>query len=401
MLQKAHGIGRQIALLPDRVVNLQSEIENFPYQQLKKARRTVALEVATYIAAGCTGAAFNVLPCFGEPFTEYEELMATIQRHRRFYDLMVREGGRAGLQGLYSGWNCESYVTDGLDGDSWPRGTPWSCAAGHAAELWESGLPAAYRQDAAAVTLLGGDRVMALSHEEIMTALAGGIYMDAPALERLNQRGYGEYTGFTVAGYQKSDCMEELLPHPFNGVFAGRCRDGRQSFTWWGVDAARLTVADPGAIPLARLIDYAGQEVANCCAGYFENRLGGRVIVAGYYPWTFLQSNVKTLQLRQWMRYLSKDTLPAYIATPHKIALWVKAPRPDHLTIALLNTCLDDAVNAELSLLTDKNEITVIDMDCRETLVCNSGGEGNYRRFVLPPITGWDMRWIRCYTALG
>ena len=53
-------MGRQVSALPDWVVTIQSEIENFPYHRLKKSAHITALEAASHIAAGCTGAAFNV-----------------------------------------------------------------------------------------------------------------------------------------------------------------------------------------------------------------------------------------------------------------------------------------------------------------------------------------------------
>jgi hypothetical protein len=44
---KSHEIGRQVSLLPANVRSIQSEIENFPYQRLKKAARTTSLEAAS------------------------------------------------------------------------------------------------------------------------------------------------------------------------------------------------------------------------------------------------------------------------------------------------------------------------------------------------------------------
>ena len=60
LVGKSHDVGRQVSTLPPEVVSIQSEIENFPYQRLKKAANIVALEACSHIAAGCTGAAFNV-----------------------------------------------------------------------------------------------------------------------------------------------------------------------------------------------------------------------------------------------------------------------------------------------------------------------------------------------------
>jgi hypothetical protein len=105
LIGKSHAIGRQASLLPDGVVSIQSEIENFPYQRLRKAAHTTAIEAASHIAAGCTGAAFNVLSMYDEPLGEYEPLMSTLCRTRPFFDLLVHELGRAKPKGIYTGWN--------------------------------------------------------------------------------------------------------------------------------------------------------------------------------------------------------------------------------------------------------------------------------------------------------
>ena len=54
-LAKAHSVGRQLALLPDALTDIQYEHENFPYQRLKKSVRLFTAEIAAAIGAGCTG----------------------------------------------------------------------------------------------------------------------------------------------------------------------------------------------------------------------------------------------------------------------------------------------------------------------------------------------------------
>jgi len=64
------------------------------------------------------------------------------------------------------------------------------------------------------------------------------VYLDAPALGRLNELGYADLTGFSVAGLREVDCLEAFTDDPLNLEFAGRQRDGRQSF--WPSAAALL-----------------------------------------------------------------------------------------------------------------------------------------------------------------
>ena len=107
-----HDIGRQVSALPTEVKDIQSEIENFPYQRLKKATSVVVLEAASHIASGCTGAAFNVLPMFDESLDEYEPLIKQLKERRSFFDLLVSHLGRLPLQGVQTFWNKDIYVTN-------------------------------------------------------------------------------------------------------------------------------------------------------------------------------------------------------------------------------------------------------------------------------------------------
>ncbi len=188
------------------------------------------------------------------------------------------------------------------------------------------------------------------------------------------------------------DCIEKLAAHPLNGRFAGRVRNCRQSF--YKGPAAVLKKTDPKSETLAGLVDYADQEVAPCTMGVFENRLGGRVCVAGYFPWTFLHNLSKSAQVKSVLRWLSKDSLPAYVASYHKINLWVSEPEGGKFALALTNSSFDSAENVTLMLLTDKDEIRVFDMRCAETVVPAGATDGPYRKFVLPPIGPWQMRLV-------
>ena len=177
--------------------------------------------------------------------------------------------------------------------------------------MWEIGLPAAYGPEGAAVTLLFPQSVATMSDDEIRQVLAGAVYMDAETLDTLNRRGFGELTGMTVEKALHEDCIEELTDHPLNAPFAGRQRDCRQSF--YHVPGHVLKLADAKAQTLARLVDYGGQEKAATSMAVFENRLGGRIAVCGYYPWSFLHNLSKSTQMKSVMRWLSRDRLPAYV----------------------------------------------------------------------------------------
>jgi len=385
LTDKAHDIGRQCAILPLDVRCIESEVESFPYQRLKKSAHATALEAAAYIASGCTGTAFNVLSMYDEPLGEYEPLVARLQEARPFLDLLARTQGRAPALGIHCGWGKDAYLANNPDG-------PWFNGPGvpaHCNEIWATGLPAAYHADHAPVTAWSGDQVIALTDAQIRAALASAVYMDGLALNRLNELGYGALTGFEVAEVRPVDCIEEMTDHPINGAFAGRRRNGRQSF--WAYPAHLLRPAADGAQAVSRYVDYTYRETAPCSLGVYENSEGGRVCVGGYYPWDQLQNLSKSSQLKALMRWLSKDTLPAYVASFHRANLWVRKPTAETVAVTLLNAYLDPAQGFEVMILTEKDAMRVTDMRGKETQVKAGGTDGPYRRFALPLVPPWEM----------
>jgi hypothetical protein len=92
------------------------------------------------------------------------------------------------------------------------------------------GIPCAYDGQAAQVHVLTRGVIHTLDDQEIRAILSQGVYMDGPALDLLNARGFGDLTGFRTIGVDSVDRMTEFTPHPLNGPFAGRQCDNRQSF---------------------------------------------------------------------------------------------------------------------------------------------------------------------------
>jgi hypothetical protein len=378
-----------VSLLPTDVWRIQSEIENFPYQRLRKAGRITALEAAAHLAAGCTGAAFNVLSMLEEPLDEYVPLVAELHRWRPFYDQLVRNLGRAPLAGIHAAWSKDTAAACDLGGGDW---TAYGRFVYHLAPRpFALGLPIAYAPQGGCVTLLCDENVLAFSVAELRAMLASGVYMDAAALTRLNRMGLQQLTGLQLERTVTVDAIERLTDHPLNGPFSGRERDCRQSFNRQPAHVLRAT--DPGTQVLARLVDYGGAEIGPCTMAVFENRLGGRVCVAGYFPWTFLQSLSKASQVKAVMRWLSRDRLPAYVASLHQVNLWVRAVGHGRVALVLMNSSFDPADALELLILTDQQTIQVLDTACRLTPVAGSAA-GPYHRFVLPRIGPWEMRLV-------
>ncbi|MFA5203980.1 MAG: hypothetical protein WC708_06190 [Lentisphaeria bacterium] len=390
-INKAHEMGRDAAVLPATVRSIQSEIECFPYERLAKSTQAVAFEAAVYIAGGCTGAAYNVLSMYDEPLTEYEPLVARLAAVRPFLDRLADAVGRTAPTGIFTGWGKDSFSTRNLRRGEWLGDPPAPAPAlSHADALFHLGLPVAYQADQAQVFALSSDSVRVLSDQGIRDMLSRGVFLDARALAALNEMGYGELTGFEVVAKHEADMIERLLPHPLNGDYAGRCRDCRQSFLFWKKTAYSLRPR-PGAEVLAELVDYRYQTVAACGMGVFENALGGRVCVAGYYPWTRLENQAKATQMKTVFRWLARDTLGAYVPSYHRISLWDRVLADGRHAVALANCYLDPAEQVELMLLTDAAAVRVSDMANRETLIPAASMAGAYRRFILPRLEPWQL----------
>ena len=355
---KAHEIGRQVSLLKPDVGRIYSEIENFFYQKLKKSARTVLLEIASYISAGCTGAALNIISENDDLLKEHSGLIEQIADHRPFFDKLSASFQRSGTFGIWAGWCKDSFAGVNLNRRRWVDGT---FSPVHTEEMHEIGLPQGYSQSLACVSALSGNEPYSFDHETIIRILSGGAYLDAAALNALNDMGYAEYTGFSVSRHLHADCIERFAPHRLNGCFAGITRNCRQSF--YKIPAAVLIKSHASSECLASIVDYDGNEKAPCCLGVYENSLGGRICAAGYYPWTYMHNLSKSTQIKNIMRWLSGDTLPAYISSLHKIVLWIRKTSRDQWAFALLNCSYDAAENIELFIKTKKKRIRTFRMD--------------------------------------
>ncbi|MBN1437194.1 MAG: hypothetical protein JW936_08965 [Sedimentisphaerales bacterium] len=388
-VEKAHQLGMEAALLPDWVTSIQSELESFSYERLAKSMRYTSLESAMYIAAGCTGTAYNVLSQYDEPLNEYASLVDRLAEIRPFLDRLASTFGRVRPTGIYTGWNQDSFVAKDLGKTGWLQNPSMIPGVGHAEELFHIGLPPAYRFEDSSVTVLNGDSVFVLDDQTIRQILSSGVYMDAEALRNLNEMGYGELTGFTVAEEHNADSLQQLLEHPINGQFAGRFRDGRQSF--WNTPAYALESNQDGAESIAKLIDYTYCTVAPCTTGVFENKLKGRVCVNGYFPWSKLQSLSMTSQMKSIFRWLSRDTLEAYISSYHRINLWHRILADGSQATALVNCYLDPAENVILNLLSERTEITFTDIDGNQTRITANQSAGPYKQYKLPTLDTWQI----------
>jgi hypothetical protein len=375
MLRKIHQIGRIAGAIPPADSDVQYEHENFPYQKLKKSETIFVAETGAALAAGCTGVALNLMGISPDPIDEYVPYFDRIREAQPLFDRLVSLAGRSPCEGI------------------WPSITPDLWAVGNRAdpmpsllELVEIGLPPAYAPEGARIHLLSGNAVRAFSRAELERMLSQAVLLDGPALRCLQEMGLGKLAGFEVAEVRDRDTIERFTDDGLNGRHAGWWRDCRPSF--WRMDAFLLRPLDDSARVLAELIDF-DSEPYGPVMGVIENRLGGRVAVLGYYPWTSLQSSAKTTQLKSLCRWLSRDQLPAYVSSFHKVALWCRRDADGAPVVPLLNASADTARGVRLHIQA-QGPLSLLHVDGRQENVSLVGDDGPYRVLELPALGPWE-----------
>jgi len=399
LFRKGGDLANECAWLPERVDRIQAEIESFNYQRLQKSVHSTVLETCIYVAAGCTGAAYNIFDGL-EPLDVYKPIMTGLTNVRGFLDRLVEAHARRRPQGIYTGWTPRRNAARALEKGEWFGANAWTesnpndlwageSTASRSSQLFCTGLPPTYRLEDARATMLIGEVAWSLSDDELRRILSGGLYCDVNALEILHRRGFGKLTGFRAGAVFDHDASERLLPHPLNGDGVGCIRNGRQAFSR-AYSGRQLESLDGKGEALAELIDYHNRILAPCSLGYYENELGGRVAVSGYFADRNLLFYSKVRQLKNLFRRLSHDTLPAYVDTYHRIGLWVRE-NEGRSVITLVNASMDPAQGAELLVKTSelRAELTGMYDDCCEV----SGlalGDG-YVKFTLPDLPPWQL----------
>jgi hypothetical protein len=204
--------------------------------------------------------------------------------------------------------------------------------------------------------------------------------------------GLGEYTGVHVAEGIPHDMSEVLSDHPLNGRFVGWRRDCRQSF--WPEIAYCLEAAAEGVEELAHLADYAGAIHGPCMTAY-RNPLGGRVVVAGYYPWTLIHNLAKSSQMKAVCQWLSGDTLPALVESYARVVVWARNDHQGHLVLVLLNASLDAAPELSLRVRATVSRVQHLAMTGEEEELTTVASGPDHVSLTLRNIVPWSMHLLQ------
>ena len=386
IILKSEKMGRETAYLPEYVDIIQSEIENFPYQLIKKTPRSTAMEAAWTMASGCTGAVFNMLPCeTNEPMANITAHLEEINNLKDFYVLLQNKVAGKKPIGVSAAWSVDCQIAV-------PEGRFESNAgimyANCAREMFEFGLPQSYNPDTAYVNIVSGLATMHWDDQKMKKLLSRAVYMDAGALGNLNKRGYGQFTGFEIEKTVPVDAREYYVAHPINEGIIGGMRNCRQAFH--PGDSYSLTPNNEKAKPLSILSDYAAKTLSFCAHGVYENTLGGRVSVGGYYPFSWVSDYYKTIQLKKLMVWLSKETLPSYVDTYCRIRNHTFKTENGYI-VALLNHSNQIYKNVSVAINTDKDVARYYDMECNEHKVKCDKKKGVYGFFTIDKLAPYEM----------
>jgi hypothetical protein len=391
MLDKALECGRQRAALPPSVHDVQYELENFPYQRLKKSPASVVNECSLALAHGLNGVAFNML---GMPASTYEDNLPwvkAIPAARPVWEKWVAHAAGMPTAGLWPAWSARMMARRSVrPGESW---LGWS--GRHNINipkvLGDIGLPLASDTPACA-TVLCGYVADAFSDDELKAMLARGVLMDSTALELLTERGLGHLTGVRLGKRLDNGMWERFTADSMNGRAAGEIRDARIEF--WGDAKGMGDVLEPidaGVRILTTIEDYFARPQGPSMTA-FENELGGRVVVMGYAPWIFLHSVGKRLQMQNASDWISRDTMPVRVdeTVPLVSVARVAADR-QRGAVMLFNAGFDAIPEATVHLRWSCSQVRLMSIGRRaQTLPVEPEATGV--RITLKDIEPWGLR---------
>lgn len=386
-------VGRQNAYIPEYVTSVQNEIENFPHPTFGKTSKSLAAEYILGITSGCSGAAFNILPGeTGEPVKNAERHLAALNGITPFARLVFAKLSGSSPCGIHANW--DKYIAASVPSENfWEREISFSeqvaeSSTSYNYELLSIGLPEAFNKQYAKVFTVNGENLSVMERNDIISLLSGGVYMDVSALEYLNANGFEEYTGFRVEKKFEVDAIEEYTDALINnGIFGGK-RNGRQEFN--PGDAYSLVSVSDDVQILSKLVDYHGNVIGECCMGLYENSLGGRICVSGYYPYNSLNNYFKSTQLKKIFRWLSCDGLPAYVESETKIRN-LSYEKEGRVLVSLFNYTNDSQKNVCICIKTDSDEAIVYYSNCAPQKICASAADGGYKKFVVDEIPPFEI----------
>ena len=378
IVKKIFDVGRQVRDYPAITTDIQYELENWTYSTLEKSVQTELNESLLSLMAGCTGIAYNAN--YANEWEEKIRMLKAIGQQKPLWEKVNELKGSMPLLGVWpvdhpnlmaiqkvgkEGWFQEDYNIQNPN------------------ELAEMGVPFCFDPKHNVAALLSGELVDGFSDEELKKLLSGGVYMDTEALQIIWQRGMGELTGVKL-NPALIQGVEVLTNHSINGKEAG---DGRRPV--WVVSGQTLAPQSEKVQELSKLVTLKGEDKGVCLTAY-ENELGGRVAVAGYYPLKDFGRHGKRNQMLNLMTWLSKDRIPVRINSFARILPMIRMSEDrDRFLASFFNTSLDNLQNVNIEVQSKAKKILLLTSDGE--LEINISRKGEFISFDIDEIKPWDV----------
>ena len=389
IVEKAEQTGRQNAYLPSCVTKSHYEIENFPYQLVKKTPTSTALEAAWAMTSACTGAAFNILPWESkEPLSVIKPHFKAINKLMPLYKLLSEKTAGKKSVGIITAWkqDIQAAVPVGSFANAW--GGMYS---DFAKELFDLGFPEAYCPENSVLTLMNGESGKCYSDSELTKLLSKAVLMDAGALEYLHGRGFANLTGFKKGEKIPADATESYCEHPLNKGIAGGKRNCRQAFNMG--DSFEIIPVNEKAECVCKLIDYHDKILAECSMGVFENEKCGRIAAAGYYPFSWISDFNKFTEYKRLVRYLSGNSIPSYVESLIRIRnhSFVEGEK---VTVALLNPTNENYEEVIIAVRGNKEKALIYYQDGKYDEAARESFDGYYSLFKISKLPSFEITLI-------
>ncbi len=386
MLAKSIDIGRQCVAYPPLVTNVQYELENYPCLPLDKSLRTLYNECLLALANGCNGVAFSAFRYSPSDMEEYEPLFAGLTRERPLWEAYLQAADGLPAVGAWHAYADTLMANRAVrNGDWFAWGEP-EYNVNAPLHLAEIGLPMTVARAGACLTLLTGRLAEIFPNDELRAMLAGGVLLDADALQVLWERGLGELTGVRVGRTIANGVRELFSDHPLNAGFAG---DGRMiSLAYFPAAVCTLEPVAPGVEEVSRLVrilDDATEE--GMCVSSYENSLGGRVATMTYLPWVRHTTPHKRAQILRLADWVSRARLPLLIDHPCRLLPFVRSDGR-RLAAVLLNAAFDALEPLTLRLRAQPDTLWLLTPEGEIALEARRAGAETH--VTLPALPPWQ-----------
>lgn len=332
ILSKALHMSLQNSMAED-IPDNQYELEDFP-DCAGKSTHAHLLEFASALMAGCNGIAVNTV------LTPYvpADLMDAFAQTRPMWGEMVEAMKGMRLRGYWPAFAPDCDAAPNIRHSIFSGGA--GSVYGNETTLTTAGLAWTPCAADAPVTVVSGDMMAAIPEDQIPALFSRGVLMDAEALAHLIARGHGDLAGCGLGKAHHSGLVERYTDHPINGSAAGIMRNVYMNF--WdrdGVVVHELVPAE-GAAALSNFESITGVKCGPAST-VFENRLGGRVAVLGYFPWIFLNVPGKRDSLPALMDWLANGRYPILIQGSRRVTPMLRTGEDGGFVAWLVNASFD------------------------------------------------------------